>query len=132
MKKAKTAGKKRPAAKARRRPKAAPKARGRKAPAPSVPKTPVWDITPEQQIVGATLLGKVQNYLGKAGAMTLVVEAPLAVGETIRVKGHTTDLTQRVERMEVSHQAVQSATPGEAVAVAVADRVRAGDAVYKL
>lgn len=99
---------------------------------PVAPKTPVQDITPEQQIVGAALLGKVKNFLAHLRVMTLVLEAPLAVGEMIRVKGHTTDLTQRVEHMEVDHQSVQSASPGEAIGLAVADRVRIGDAVYKV
>jgi hypothetical protein len=114
--------------------KKAPLKRGAKKPAalPKVPKTPVWDITPEQQIVGAVLLGKVKNYLAQSGAMTLVLEAPLAVGDSIRVKGHTTDLTQRVEHLEFNRQSVQGGAAGEDVGISVADRVRVGDAVYKL
>jgi hypothetical protein len=109
------------------------KAAGPKKPAiPAVPRTPVWEISPEEQIVGATLLGKVRGYQAAAGAMTLVLEAALAVGETIRVKGRGTDLTQRVEHMELNRQSVQSGTPGETVGITVADRVRVGDAVYKL
>src|SRR5258708_21939567 len=86
----------------------APLKRGAKKTAalPKVPKTPVWDITPDQQIVGAVLLGKVKNYLAQSGAMTLVLEAPLAVGDSIRVKGYTTDLTQRVEHLELNRQSV--------------------------
>jgi hypothetical protein len=111
--------------------KAAPKKK-RAASLPAVPRTSAAELTPEQAIVGAQLMGKVQNYLAQHSAMALVLEAPLAVGETIRVKGHTTDLTQRVEHMEVNRQSVQSASPGEAVGISVADRVRIGDAVYKL
>lgn len=134
MKKARTKAKapaKTTAKRAARKP-----ARARRAPKkealPAVPRTSVWDITPEQQIIGATLLGKVKNYLAQSRAMTLILEAPLAVGETIRVKGYTTDLTQKVDHMELNRQSVQSGTPGEAVGVSVADRVRVGDAVYKL
>ena len=104
----------------------------KKSAAPALPKTPICEITPEQQIVGALLLGKVTNYLPQIRVMTLLLEAPLAVGETIRVKGHTSDLTQRVERMQVDHQSVQSAVAGEAVGLEIADRVRPGDAVYKV
>jgi hypothetical protein len=63
---------------------------------------------------------------------TLILEAPLAVGETIRLKGHTTDLTQKVEHMEVDHKSVSSAAAGESVGVKLADKARRGDAVYKL
>jgi len=105
----------------------------RKQPAPAAPpRTPITAISPEQQIIGAVLLGKVRHYFAKARVMTLVIEAPLAVGDTIRVKGHTTDLTQRVERIELEHEGVPSVSAGEEVALSVADRVREGDAVYKL
>lgn len=99
---------------------------------PAVPKTPVWAISPDEQIVGAVLLGKVRKYDPAEGAMTLVLEAPLSVGDSIRVKGSSTDLTQKVERLVVGKQAVQSAIAGETALLAVADRVREGDAVYKL
>ena len=98
----------------------------------AVPKTPVWKITLEQQIIGATFLGKVLNYYSQLKVITLVLEAPLAAGDSIRVKGHTTDLTQKVERMQAEHQSVQSASAGEAVAVEIADKVRSGDAVFKI
>jgi putative protease len=95
-------------------------------------RTPVASITPEQQIVGATLLGKVINYFTHLGVATLVLEAPLAVGDTIRIKGHTTDLTQRIDSLQVAHQSVQSASAGEGVGIHVADKVRTSDAVYKV
>ena len=97
-----------------------------------VPKTPISEISPEQQIVGALFLGKVQEFFAQIGVATLILEGPLAVGDTIRVKGHTTDLTQRVEKIEVDHENVQSAAAGEGVGLLLADRVRIGDAVYKL
>lgn len=96
-----------------------------------IPKTPVSRITPEQQIVGAVFLGKVGDYYAHLGVIALVLEAPLAVGDTIRIKGHTTDLTQPVETIQVSRQNVQSASAGEAVGVRIADKARIGDAVYK-
>lgn len=96
------------------------------------PKTPISEISPEEQIVGAVFLGKVKDYFQHASVIGLILEAPLAVGDTIRVKGHTTDLTQKVESIQVNLMAVQSAVSGEAVGVKVADRARIGDAVYKV
>jgi hypothetical protein len=107
---------------------------GKKAgkPAESFPRTPIADITPEQQIVGATFLGKVSHYFSGLHVFGVPLEAALAVGDTIRIKGHTTDLTQKVEHMQVDHLSVQSASPGESAAIQVADKVRPGDAVYKV
>jgi hypothetical protein len=123
---------KRPAAKKKKKAPVRKASKPRRPTLPQIPKTSVWDITPDQQIVGAVLLGKVKNYLPQIRVATLVLEAHVAIGDSVRVKGHTTDLTQRVEHMEVGHQTVQSASPGEAVGLQVADKVREGDAVYKL
>lgn len=115
------------AARKKKTKKPAPKSSLRK-----VPKTPVSEIAPEEQIVGAPFLGKVRGYAPELGMMSLVLEAPLAAGDTIRVKGKATDLTQKVERMEVDGASAQSADAGDAVSVAIADRVTEGDAVYKI
>jgi putative protease len=54
------------------------------------------------------------------------------VGDTIHIRGHTTDYYQRVDRIEVDHQSVQTAGAGRAVGVHVSQRVREGDAVDKV
>jgi hypothetical protein len=95
-------------------------------------RTPVKDIAPEEQIVGAPLVGKVKSYDARRREMTLALEEPLSAGDALRVKGKDTDLSQRVERLCVGKVCVQSALAGELVTVSVADRVRAGDAVYKV
>ncbi len=98
----------------------------------AVLKTPITAITPEQQIIGALFLGKILDYYAKPGVAGLVLEAPLSVGETIRIKGHTTDLTQKVEHIEVKHKSVPSAAAGEGIGIKLADRARMGDAIYKI
>ena len=105
----------------------------KKAALPRAPRrTPVEDIAPEEQIVGAPLLGKVKSYDAKTREIALELEEALTVGDGVRVKGRTTDLIQRVERLRVGRRSVQSALAGELVLVEVADRVRPGDAVYKV
>ncbi|MBI3289443.1 MAG: hypothetical protein HYZ74_07995 [Elusimicrobia bacterium] len=98
----------------------------------AVRRTPVADISPDEQIIGAPLLGKVKSYDARSGEMTLRLEEPVSAGDALRVKGKDTDLSQRVERLRVGRRAVQSALAGESVGVRVADRVRPGDAVYKV
>jgi len=53
--------------------------------------------------------------------------APLAVGERIHIRGHTTDVEQAVESMQVDHAAVTSAAPGDDVALKVDGHVRDHD-----
>lgn len=103
-----------------------------KAAAPAPARTPIWDIAPEEQLVGALLLGKVRAYDAKTGEMKLLLEEPLSAGAALRVKGRATDLTQRAEHIRVGRRSVQSALAGETAFVEVADAVRPGDAVWKL
>jgi len=95
-------------------------------------RTPASGISPDEQIVGAPFLGKVRAYDAKKSVMTILLEEPLSAGDALRVKGKETDLSQRVERLCVGKRCVQSALPGETVLCSVADRVRVGDAVYKV
>lgn len=98
----------------------------------AIKKTPVEEIAPEEQIVGAPFLGKVSSFQPKRSELTIELEAGVSIGDGLRVKGRQTDLTQRVERLVVSGRAVQSAMAGETAQITVADSVRAGDAVYKV
>jgi len=100
-------------------------------PAP-LKRTPVSGISPDEQIVGAPFLGKVRAFNAKTQEMTIALEESLSTGDALRVKGRETDLSQRVERLVVGKRCVQSALAGETVVCAVADRVRVGDAVYKV
>ena len=102
------------------------------APARTPRRTPIEDISPEEQIIGAPFLGKVLSYDAKTREVTLDLEEAVTVGDGVRVKGRATDLIQRVERLRVGRRSVQSALAGETVELEVADRVRPGDAVYKV
>jgi len=56
----------------------------------------------------------------------------LLVGDTIHVKGHTTDLTQRVDSIQLEHQPLQRAEPGQLVGIKTRERVRPHDQVFKV
>jgi hypothetical protein len=100
--------------------------------APTPKKTPVEEITPEQQIIGAPFLGKVKNYDAETRLIDLELEESLSVGDGLRIKGSTTDLIQRVEQLRIAGRSVQNAMAGETVSILVADPVKRADAVYKV
>ena len=63
-------------------------------------------------------LGKVTHYFAKIGVAAIEIQHDsLAVGDTIHVKGHTSDFTQNVDSMQVDHQPVTVAKPGESVGI---------------
>ena len=55
----------------------------------------------------------------------------LKLDARIHIVGHPTDLEQTVDSMEVEHEKVESAGPGDDVALAVADHVRENDRIYR-
>ena len=79
------------------------------------------------------LIGTVVHYFkGPSVAVVRVMEGTVAVGESLRFHGHTTDFTEPVASMEVNHQKVAQAKVGDEVAIKVKDRVRQHDHVFKV
>ncbi len=78
-------------------------------------------------------VGIVTDYYAKIGVAAVTLsDGALAVGDTVRIHGHTTDLTQPVESLQVEHRPVERAEPGSEVALRVRERVRKHDEVARL
>jgi len=78
-------------------------------------------------------VGRVVEYFAKIGVAGIQIEGgTLRLGDTIHIRGHTTDFEQRVESMELEHKAIEIAEPGQLVGIRVRERVREKDAVYKV
>jgi len=76
------------------------------------------------------LVGRISHFFSHLMVGVIELEDTLKVGDTIRIKGAHDDFTQTVESMQVEHQAVQEAGPGDAVGVKVIAKVHEGDKVY--
>ena len=79
-----------------------------------------------------TLIGKVNHWFGKIGVAGIELTDKLAVGDRIHVLGHTSDFEQEVTSMQIMHQDVAEAGPGDDVGIKVQSRARRGDRVYKV
>ena len=78
-------------------------------------------------------LGRISHYFSKIGVAAIeITQDSLSVGETIHVKGHTSDFVQRVDSMQIDGQGVQEATVGQSVGIKVVDHARQHDVVYKV
>jgi len=80
---------------------------------------------------GKMEVGKVTNFYSKISVAVIQLTAPLNVGDTILVKGDTTNFEQTVDSMQIEHMNIQTAEAGKAIGMKVKDRVRPGDIVYK-
>jgi len=78
-------------------------------------------------------VGVVVKYFARVGVAAVNIEkGELEIGDTIHIKGHTTDFKQIVESMQIENKPVDKAKPGDAVGIKVKDRVRANDIVLKV
>jgi translation elongation factor EF-Tu-like GTPase len=75
-------------------------------------------------------IGTVTHYYGHLSVAAITLTDTLRVGDRIHIVGHTTNLEQPVESMEVDHAKVDSAGAGDDVALAVQDHVREHDRIY--
>jgi len=77
-------------------------------------------------------VGLITHYFPKVMAAVIKLKTPLAVGDMIKVKGHTTDFTQEVTSIQINHVPVTSAKKGDEIGLMVKSRVRHHDVVYKI
>ncbi len=78
------------------------------------------------------LIGKVTHWFGKIGVAGIELTDRLAVGDRIHVLGHKTDFEQEITSMQVMHQDVSEAGPGDNVGIKTQSRARVGDRVHKV
>ena len=76
-------------------------------------------------------IGRITHFFAKISVAVIELTMPLAVGDTIMIKGPTTDFEQPVESMQIEHNNVQRAEAGQSIGLRVAQRVRENDMVYK-
>ena len=77
-------------------------------------------------------IGKVSDFFARPVVAGIQLTAPMKVGDKIHILGHTTDLVVTVESMQIDNANVTEGRAGDSVGIKVTDRVRRGDAVYKV
>jgi translation elongation factor EF-1alpha len=76
-------------------------------------------------------IGTVTHYFSHLSVAAVQLDEPLQKGDKVHIKGHTTDLVQTVHSMQVDHQAVEEAAPGDDLAIHVDEHVRDHDKIYR-
>lgn len=75
-------------------------------------------------------IGKITHYFAKINVGVIELDkGELHVGDTIHIKGHTTDFYQKVQSMQIEHQATPSIKKGESAGLKVESPVREHDLV---
>lgn len=76
-------------------------------------------------------VGQVNDFFARPVVAGIALTGTLKVGDSIHIKGHTTDLEFTVESMQINNVNVTEGKAGDAIGIKVPDRVRPGDHVYK-
>ena len=76
-------------------------------------------------------IGEITHYFDNIGVAIIKLSAPLKKGESVKIKGQTTDFEEKIASMQVEHADIEEAKVGDEVGVKVSQKVREGDDVLK-
>jgi len=78
------------------------------------------------------VIGQVSDFFAHPVVAGIQLTGTLKAGDSIHIKGHTTDLELTVESMQIDNVNVTEARAGDAIGIKVSERVRRGDTIYKV
>ncbi len=76
-------------------------------------------------------IGDVTHYYNHLHVATVkITDGELHIGDMIHIEGHTSDFVQKIRSMELEHEPVDVAKPGDIVGIATDKYARDHDTVY--
>jgi hypothetical protein len=76
-------------------------------------------------------IGVVDHFFSNISVGMIKLTDVLKVGDSIHVKGNTSDFTQEILGMQIDRVPAQEAKPGDLISIKVDQKVRKDDIVYK-
>lgn len=80
--------------------------------------------------MGEKEIGTISSYFSHVEVAAIVLSGKLKVGDKIHIKGHTTDIEQTVDGMQIERKDVKEAKKGDHIGVKVSGKVRPNDKVF--
>lgn len=78
-------------------------------------------------------IGYVSNFMGNISvAIIEMTKGTLKTGDTVRIKGRTTDFSETVSSMQIEHESVDKVKKKDSLGLKVKNKVRKRDKVYKV
>ena len=78
------------------------------------------------------LIGKVIHYYSGIGVAAIDLTGKLKTGDTVRIKGSTTDFTQKIESMQIEHADIEIAKAGDEFGIKVEKPVKKNSDIVKV
>lgn len=82
--------------------------------------------------MSGTRIGTVTHFFDHISVAVLMLTDKLRVGDTVHFLGHSTDFKQKVTSLQIEHQNVTEAGPGQDAAMKVEQRAHPNDGVFKI
>ena len=78
-------------------------------------------------------IGYVSKYFGQISVAAIeIIAGKIGVGDKIHIKGHTTDINEKIQSLQIEHNAVENAKKGDSIGIKVTEKVRRKDKVLKI
>ena len=77
-------------------------------------------------------IGEVTHFFDRINVAVIALTGTIRVGDAVHILGRSTDFQQEVKSLQIEHQPVNEAGPGQEVAMKVEHRLRPRDAVFKI
>ena len=78
-------------------------------------------------------LCRITHYFSKLGVAAIeITQDALRLGDTIHVKGHTSDFVLKIDSMQIDGKSVDEAKAGQSIGIRVPEHAREHDLVYKV
>ena len=75
-------------------------------------------------------VGRISHYFSKISVAVIELTDKLKVGDTIHVKGATSDFTHKVDSMQIDHKPVEEASNSQSIGMKVPEHAREHDQVF--
>ena len=75
-------------------------------------------------------IGTVSSYFSHVGVAAIKLSGKLKVGQTVHIKGNTTDFETEVGSIQIDRKDVKEAKKSDHIGIKVPDKVRPNDKVF--
>jgi putative protease len=75
-------------------------------------------------------IGEVMDFFAHVGVIAIKLNAPLKVGNSIKIRGGENEFTETIESMQIDRKPVQEAKKGDSVGIKISGRAHKGNKVF--
>jgi len=77
-------------------------------------------------------IGKITHYYGHLSVGIIKLSDALKIGDSIHIKGHSSDFTQSVDSIQIEHANVSEAKSGDVIGIKIIQKAHPNDTVYEV